>query len=219
MFDNLRQAFREAVDNFKDELGRDEVPDAVSRLLREMKREAADTKAEIRRLQEAIRGAIGRAEKEKSDAKTCRRREQMAVDISDEETAGVAREYAEKHEHRRSVLERKALALKEELDMREEEFRDMIEAIKEADKNRDTLAATAGRTGARNSIDEADDLFSQLDRIADDIGSDDARRKADSELDDLLDDRRDRFDIRADPDEIDVDARLEALKQAMKDRG
>ena len=219
MFDNLRQAFREAVDNFKDELGRDDVPEAVSRLLREMKREAADTKAEIRRLEEAIRGAIDKAEKEKGEAKTCRRREKMALDISDEETAGVARQYAEKHEHRRSVLERKALALKEELDMREEEFGEMIEAIKEADKNRDALKATAGRASTRNSIDEADDLFSQLDRIADEIGEDDARRKADSELDDLLGDRHDRFASRPDPEEIDVDARLEALKQAMKKKG
>ncbi len=219
MFDNLRQAFREAVDNFKDELGRDDVPEAVSRLLREMKREAADTKAEIRRLEEAIRGAIDKAEKEKGEAKTCRRREKMALDISDEETAGVAREYAEKHEHRRSVLERKALALKEELDMREEEFGEMIEAIKEADENRDALKATAGRASARNSIDEADDLFSQLDRIADEIGEDDARGKADSELDDLLGERHERFASRPDPGEIDVDARLEALKQAMKKKG
>ncbi len=87
MFEDLRQAFREAVDNFKDELGRDDVPEAVSRLLREMKREAADTKAEIRRLEEAIRGAIEGAEKSESEGKTCRRREQMAADISDEETA------------------------------------------------------------------------------------------------------------------------------------
>ena len=216
MFDNLRQAFREAVDNFKDELSRDEIPEAVSNLLREMKREAADTKAEIRRLQEAIRGAIDKAEKEKGEAKTCRRREQMALDISDEETAAVARQYAEKHEHRRSVLEHKALALKEELDMLEEEFEEMIEAIKDADKNRDTLTATAGRASARNSIDGADDLFSQLDRIADEIGADDARREASSELDDLLDDGRERFDGRTEPSEIDVDARLEALKQAMK---
>ena len=64
MFDNLRHAFREAVDNFKEELGRDEIPEAVDRLLREMKREAADTKAEIRRLEEAIHGAIEGAEKE-----------------------------------------------------------------------------------------------------------------------------------------------------------
>ena len=122
MFDNLRQAFREAVDNFKDELGRDEIPEAVDHLLREMKREAADTKAEIRRLEEAIQGAIEKAEKEEGEGKTCRRREKMALEISDEETAGLAREYAEKHEHRRSVLEHKALALKEELDMRQEEF-------------------------------------------------------------------------------------------------
>ena len=67
MFDNLRQAFREAVDNFKEEVGRDDVPEAVSRLLREMKREAADTKADIRRLEEAIRAAMNRAEKEKGE--------------------------------------------------------------------------------------------------------------------------------------------------------
>ncbi len=218
MFDNLRHAFREAVDNFKDELGRDDVPDAVSRLLREMKREAADTKAEIRRLEEAIRGAMKGAEKEKEKGKTCRRREKMALDISDEETARVACEYAEKHEHRRSVLQHKALALKEELDMREEEFGEMIEAINDADKNRDALTATAGRASARNSIDEADDLFSQLDRIAEEIGADDARSKASGELDDLLDDRRDRFESRPDPGEIDVDARLEALKRAMKEK-
>ena len=216
MFDNLRQAFREAVDNFKDELGRDEIPEAVSRLLREMKREAADTKAEIRRLEEAIRGAIDKAEKEKGEVKTCRRREKMALDISDEETADVARQYAEKHEHRRSVLERKARALKEELDMRQDEFEEMIEAIKGAEKNSAGLAATAGRASARSSIDEADDLLSQLDRIADEIGADDARRKAGGELDDLLDDRRDRFDSRPDVGEIDVDARLEALKRAMR---
>jgi len=216
MFDNLRQAFREAVDNFKDELGRDEIPEAVDRLLREMKREAADTKAEIRRLEEAIQGALEEAEKEKGDGKTCRRREKMALEISDEETARLAREYAEKHEHRRSVLEHKALALKEELDMRQEEFGEMIEAIKDAEKNRDGLTATVGRASARNSIEEADDLFSQLDRFADEIEADDARGKANIELDDLIDDRPDRFESRPGPEEIDVDARLEALKRAMR---
>ncbi len=218
MFDNLRHAFREAVDNFKEELSRDEIPEAVSGLLREMKREAADTRAEIRRLDEAIKGAIEKAEKEKGAEETCRRREKMALDISDEETARVAREYAEKHEHRRSVLEHKALALKEELDMRQEEFGDMIETIKEAEKNRDGLVATAGRATARNSIEEADDLFSQLDRFADEIEGDDAKREATSEIDDLLDDTPDPFEKPPDPVEIDFDARLEALKRAMRER-
>jgi len=222
MFDELRQAFREAVDNFKQEIGRDDVPEAVGRLLREMKREAADTKAEIRRLEEAINGAIERAEKEKSSGKTCRRREKMALEISDEETARVAREYAEKHEHRRSVLEHKALALKEELDMRQEEFGDMIEAIKDAEKNSAGLAATAGRSSARDTIDEADDLFSQLDRIADEIGNEGARRSAAEEVDDLFDDGNDRSDTHLDPEpeltEIDVEARLAALKKAMGEK-
>ena len=108
--------------------------------------------------------------------------------------------------------------MKEELDMREDEFGEMIDAIKEADKNRDTLAATAGRASARNSIDEADDLFSQMDRIADEIGADDARRTANSELDDLLDDREDRFESSPELEEIDMDARLEALKRAMAEK-
>jgi hypothetical protein len=222
MFDELRHAFREAVDNFKQEIGRDDVPEAVGRLLREMKREAADTKAEIRRLEEAINGAIERAEKEKTSGKTCRRREKMALEISDEETARVAREYAEKHEHRRSVLEHKALALKEELDMRQEEFGDMIEAIKGAEKNSAGLAATAGRSSARDTIDETDDLFSQLDRIADEIGGDSARRAAAEEVDDLFDDGKDRSDTHLDPEpeltEIDVEARLAALKKAMGEK-
>ena len=219
MFDNLRHAFREAVDNFKEELGRDEIPEAVDRLLREMKREAADTKAEIRRLEEAIRGAIEGTENEKDKGKTCRRREKMALDISDEETARVARDYAEKHEHRRSVLQHKALALKEELDMRREEYEEMIEAIKNAAKNREGLAATAGRATARNSIEEADDLFSELDRFADEIEGDDAQHKANIEVDGLLDDQPDYFESPTDLGEIDVDARLEALKRAMGEKG
>ena len=91
----------------------------------------------------------------------------------------------------------------------------MIEAIKGAEKNRDGLTATAGRASARNTIDEADDLFSQLDRIGDEIGADDARREASIEVDDLMDDREDRFASRPEPAEIDVDARLDALKRAM----
>ena len=225
MFEDLRQAFREAVDNFKEELGRDDVPEAVSRLLREMKREAADTKAEIRRLEEAIQSAIAEAEKEKGAGETARRREKLALDISDEETARLAGQYAEKHEHRRSVLEHKALALKEELDMRQVEFREMIEAIKDADKNRDALAATAGRATARNTFEEADDLFSQMDRIGEEMGTDEAEREARIEVEDLMDDGPDRFESPPEPDEIDeideidFDARLEALKRAMKERG
>ena len=95
----------------------------------------------------------------------------------------------------------------------------MIEDIKYADKNREGLDATAGRATPRNSIEEADDLFSELDRFADEIEGDDARRKANIEVDDLLDDRTDSLGSPPDLGEIDVDARLEALKRAMGEKG
>ena len=216
MFDNLRRAFREAVDNFKEELDRDDVPEAVDDLLRAMKREAADTQAETQRLEAAIKKAIDATDTEERQGETCRRREKMASEIGDEETARVAREYAEKHEHRRDVHEQKALALKKELDMRRGEFKEMIAAIKDAEKNRDTLTATAGRATARNSIEGADDLFAELDRIADDLEDDDAQREAQIEVNEALDDDPlDEFRSAPEPPPMDVDARLDALKRAM----
>jgi phage shock protein A len=216
MFDNLRRAFREAADNFKQELERDNVPEAVDDLLRAMKREAADTQADTQRLEAAIKKAIAATEVEKREAETCRRREKMALDIGDEETARVARQYAEKHEHRREVHEQKALALKEELDMRRGEFKDMIATIKDAEKDRDSLTATAGRATARNSIDGAEDLFAELDRIAGDIQDDDAKREARIEVNEAMDDDPlDGFRSAPERPTIDVDARLEALKRAM----
>ena len=216
MLDNLRRAFREAADNFMEELERDDVPDAVDNLLRAMKREAADTQAETQRLEGAIKKTIEATEVEKREGETCRRREKMASEIGDEETARVARQYAEKHEHRREVHEQKALALKKELDMRRGEFKDMIATIKDAEKNRDTLTATAGRATARNSIDGAEDLFAELDRIAGDIEDDDAQREARIEVDEALDDDPlDQFRSAPEPPPMDVDARLDALKRAM----
>ena len=44
MFENLRNAFREAVENFNKELNRDEVPDVVDGLLRQMHEEVTDAK-------------------------------------------------------------------------------------------------------------------------------------------------------------------------------
>jgi hypothetical protein len=86
MFENLRDAFRDAVDNFNKELGRDDIPDEGQ-----------------------IKKAIQLSEMEEKEATTCRRREDMARRIDDEETAKVAAEYAEKHEKRREIQARKAL--------------------------------------------------------------------------------------------------------------
>ena len=221
MFENLRRAFREAVDNFKEELGADDASEAVDRMLNRMKREAEETKAETKRLEAAIQNANDAANTEKRNAQTCRRRERMALKIGDDETVRVAREYVAKHEYRHGVLKQKAHALGEELDMRRAEFEEMIESIKAAENSRATLAATARRASARNSVHRAGDLFAEVDRIARDIEEGDAHLEAQREANEALSDDG----LRADPlsdssssaasTSTDIDAELEALKRAM----
>jgi phage shock protein A len=182
MFENLRHAFKEAVDNFKEELNRDEIPDVVDGLLRQMQEEVTDAQAHVRTLEEQIKKALQLAELEGKEVATCRRRETMARRIGDEETARVAAEYAEKHEKRKRIQEQKALALRAELELKRGEVQDMLAQFKEAKAKREALTATTGRVGARNSMTEADELFAQLDRMAEKIDGVDHQRKAEEEL-------------------------------------
>ena len=182
MFENLRNAFREAVDNFNKELGRDDVPDVVDGLLRQMHEEVTDTKAQLFTLEAQIKKAIQLSEMEEREAKTCRRREEMALRISDEETAKVAAEYAEKHERRKEIQARKALALKAELELKKTEVEDMLAQYKEAKAKRETLKATQGRAEARNALGGASDLFDELDRMAEKIEGVDHQREAEEDL-------------------------------------
>ncbi|MDP2959222.1 MAG: hypothetical protein Q8N53_22560 [Longimicrobiales bacterium] len=214
MFGNLRNAFREAIENFNKELARDQVPEAVDRLLAGMRSEVVDAKVGVRELEEQLARATAEAERAKTEALTARRRGKMASDIGDTETADVAGQYAAKHEERQRVLEQKAAAMRDELVIRTREIEEMLVKVKEAQAKRDGLSATAGRTGARESLGAADDLFSELDRMAEKIGAEDARAQAAEEFSDL--------DLNADPDfapppppEVDMDARLEELKRKM----
>lgn len=216
MFEKLRRAFREAVDNFHEELNRDQVPEAVDALLRGMRSELTDSKVRLKQLEEQIRTALREAEAEKKEAATARRRGKLAADIGDEETARVAGEYAARHGERAKLLERKALALKEELDFRQGEHEEMMAKVKEAEAKRASLAATTGRADARETLGAADDLFAELDRMAEKIGDEDARARAAEELGDveLGGDRP----APESPPPVDVDARLAELKRRM-DRG
>jgi hypothetical protein len=182
-----------------------------------MKSEAADAKARLHDLEDGIRRARAEAAREAAEVETCRRRERMASSIGDAETARIAREFALKHERRRDVLEQKAVALSRELELRRGEIEEMLGQIREAERSRDSLVASAGRTQARESVRAGDALFDELDRMADEVSGTAERRSADDLLDDLdreLD--REIFDerTRADPGQ-ELDARLAELKRRM----
>ncbi len=207
MFDSLRQAFREAAENFRKELNRDAVPEAADRLLRAMEKEMVDSRVQLEELADLLERTRQEAAQEEKEVRTCLRREKMARDIGDEETAQIASDFAAKHLRRKDVLDEKASVLERELADRKAEFGEMTEQFKEARVRREALSASAGRTGARERIRDADDLFARMDEMAERIEDFDARAGAAQEMSELD----------ADPPPIrdDVDTRLEELKKRM----
>lgn len=220
MFEKLGRAFREAYENFRKELDRDALPETVTKLLHQMHDEAADVRADIKRLEAEIKTALKETERHKGQAETYRRREKMARDISDKETAKVAAEYAEKSEDHRDVMGRKALAMKDEMELKRGEFQQMLEAIKFAKANRSSLAATAGRASARDSLSGADDLFAKMDQMEDDLERADHLRDAEQEVSDAMGSRSE-YHVHFDDDapvrdrEAEAEDKLERLKRLM----
>ena len=223
MFEDLRAAFREALDNFNKELRRENVSETADRLLIGMKNEIADEKVQVRELESQLERALSQSRREQESGATARRREKMARGIGDEETASIAARHAAKHEGHHALLEKKAAAIREEIEFRKKNVDEMIDKFTEAKHKRDALSATAGRAGARQSFAAADDLFGELDRMADKIEGERRQGEAAEALDDLdldaTDDESDyhvRLDDEPPPREaLDVDAALAELKRRM----
>ncbi len=219
MFEELRAAFRQAIANFNRELHRDQVPETMDRLLAGMQREIVDAKALVSELESQVERARREARAEAEQADVCRRREEMARRIDDTETADLAAQYADRHTKRQALLEQKVAALDEELAFRRKDAEEMLARIKEARTEREGLTAQTGRTQARQSLDDADDLFSQLDRMAEKIEGERHAADAAEEMGDLDLDRPSDYHIEIDRPPAqppDVDAALAELKRRMK---
>jgi phage shock protein A len=220
MFENLRRAFQEAVSNFKEELGREDVPEVMDRLLHGMFEEITDTKAYISKLESEIELTDRKVQREETEAATARRRQKQALEIDDQETARIASDFADKHERSRDVLAQKAEALRKELEVRKAEVSEMIVKFKEAKNDRQRLTATAGRSQTRQTMGEVDDLFSEMDRMEAKIEGREYDAAAAEEMYDEVSrsdpDLERRFeDLEADTDRMTVDERLEELKRRM----
>lgn len=185
MFEDLRRAFREAVANFRHELHRDEVPAEADRLLGRMQAELERRSAANRRLRDEIRDVLEEAEREEEERATCRRREGLARGAEDAETARIAGEFARRHRERRDVLHRKALALRDELRIREDETQELQRRMAEARTRREDLTARASRTSAGETLRETDRLFEDLDRMAERVSEMENRASAAEEPSDL----------------------------------
>jgi len=132
MFEDLKRAWRDAVENFRREVAADE--SAGEPRARAMNRELAAARSVLEKLEGEIRRARREATDERENEAVCRRREEMARRIGDEETVRIAVEFCARHAERAGVLERKVEVLLEEKTL----------LVRDLDAMEQTLEAEAG---------------------------------------------------------------------------
>jgi hypothetical protein len=127
VFDSLRGAWREAVDNFWQELHGDEGRGEARH--RAMYAQVGRARNEMTRLEREISDCRRSREAERAEAEVCARRERLARDIGDAETERVAAEYRARHEERAAVLGRKLEVLVAEQGLRSRDLEEMEAAL------------------------------------------------------------------------------------------
>ena len=165
MFREFKRAWKQAVDNFWHELEADDGQDAAYR-------EVGRVRNQLNELEDAITDTRTRLAHEAEQVDVCVRRERMAKDIGDTETARVAAEYRARHSERAAVLEKKLEALEAERRLCRRDLQEMEKALQE------------GRVqSARAELEDlnrhpAEDAFRNLE-------DSDRARSADERLDEL----------------------------------
>ena len=141
MFDDFRRAWQEAVSNFWREVRADEGGE------RAVYREVGRARTQLAGLDGEIGETRRRLDSEREQATVCERRERLARDIGDLETARVAAEFAGRHRERAAVLERKLEALEAERALCRRDLDEMERA----------LQAGAG-SATKAALDDLEDL-------------------------------------------------------------
>ncbi len=214
MFEELRSAWREAVENFYREL-RSEPGDGSGRL-GAMRRDHAAAVDACRRVERERDRARAEVAHEREEEAVCRRRQAMAVEIDDGDTAEVAGRFAEKHARRVAVLEQVVMALAAEADLRRHDVEEMRAALAEAESAAEKVAAGGGAAGLGGGAAEgggaADEASSPTDGPA---GPAAGARRATSIFES---DEQDAHFRRLEREEREraAEARLEELKRKMR---
>ena len=179
MLDDLRQAFREALDNFHKELGGDQVSETADTLLIGMKNEIISEKVQVAELQDQLAETMAKVARLEENIETAKRRRGLARGIGDNDTAGLAGDWLSKAKDQRTILLKKAEALQDEVEFHSQSVDEMPSRFQEAQLKRETLSAASGRTTAYESITDIEELFHDLNRVARSITDDETNNPAD----------------------------------------
>jgi hypothetical protein len=155
MFEDWKQAWRQAVDNFQREI-RDAEAGSPPRV-RAMEREIASASGALVKLEAEIRQARREAAQEREAEAVCRRREGLARNAGDDETVRVAADFAVRHGERASLFERKVVVLEEERALLTRDVATMRATLREA-------APAAGAVGGAPSAGDVGDAPPSAER-------------------------------------------------------
>jgi hypothetical protein len=129
MFEDWKQAWREAVENFRRELDDSEAGGNVSAHIRAMRRDIASVRGALGKLDAEVSQARRDAVTEREAEEVCRRREGLARNVGDEETVRIAVTFATRHAERAGILERKVEVLLAERGVLARDLAGMEEAL------------------------------------------------------------------------------------------
>jgi hypothetical protein len=165
MFEDWKQAWRQAVENFQREAG---VAGAPPRI-RAMERELTSASGALLKLDAEIARTARDHEREREAEQVSRRRGGMAREVGDDETHRIAEEFAARHGERAAVLERKLSVLRDERSLLARDVDAMRTRLAEVTaSSADALgAAPSDRPGVTGSAerDRAGDVeFSRMER-------------------------------------------------------
>lgn len=162
MFDDLRKAFQEAVANFWSELEGGQGPAAVSQLFRRLDREILSARLQVERLEEELARAVAQGAAAEREAVTCRRREGLAREAGDLETAEIAARFATRYERKRDIQGRKALVLKDELELCRSELEEMEARLEELRRRSELLAGAAETWDTPSTLEDLEQLLERM---------------------------------------------------------
>ena len=165
MFEDWKKAWQEALDNFHRELEDDGSPPQVA----SMRREVTTARKALDQLQIELERCREQVAYEEEQEQLCRRRGEMAMRITDQETVRLATEWADRHQQRARILAQKAEALGAELAMRQGDFAEMEQKFEEiaGELGPTTAGSEAPRSqSTHREHDKLDIDLRQLDRAA-----------------------------------------------------
>lgn len=177
MFEDWKQAWRQAVENFHREAGGGTT--GAPPRIRAMERELTSASGALGNLDDEIRRTRRDLGKEREAEQQCRRREALARDVDDAETVRIAVEFAQRHAERAAVLDRKIAVLEDERSLLARDVAAMRERL---DEVAPAAAAHGVGDGAGRSDSHDDDRsspeFTRMEREA-------RERAADQRLEEL----------------------------------